>query len=619
MRKFHILSAFFILFVVFGVTGNAHAVPAKVYRLGYPLKHTPPPYKWLLAGLEKKGMVVGKNLQLVLIDLENHDDEQGREKIRQEIADKCDLFFVGGASLEILSKVEPLSPVLFINVAGPERLVPPSMKATTTGIRIGSESGIFQQAIEMLPQEQRQKLGLLFFEGSRMSFMASGFQQTCARLGFELVCKKYAARADIASVMQSFKDEGVGGVMFFPSGVRGKDKDELIAWQNKLKLPVLSIIKQDIEKGFFGGPTINDKVVKPSLAEYGAKILQGRSPSQLPVKYFSPTYVVNLATASLLQVNVPAEVVRQADIVGIATGTETEKSVAAPLVNGDFVVAIAEATAASGVKRFVKELAMRGYVKDENLQVKSFDLNVGDDPLKQRQLAHRLSTEADVIFANGSVLPAFASLPDLKTPVCFVATKETAAVIPASRKHLFTGVIRASFGSIIQSALQIIPGAKRIVMIGRPGSKLPHTIKRHQKSAAHYGVTLDYRLFADKAEIGPMMQDLQKNFDVMLLYSPGVDNEAIAEIIKWQNTLQFPVLAQFERHVRQGILAGMVVDMSKVSPKLAEYTDKLLQGRSPEQLPYYYYPGKFIINLRTASKLKLDIPAAVTSQAHIYR
>jgi len=63
----------------------------------------------------------------------------------------------------------------------------------------------------------------------------------------------------------------------------------------------------------------------------------------------------------------------------------------------------------------------------------------------------------------------------------------------------------------------------------------------------------------------------------------------------------------------------MVVDMSKVSPKLAEYTDKLLQGRSPEQLPYYYYPGKFIINLRTASKLKLDIPAAVTSQAHIYR
>ncbi|MFC1512947.1 ABC transporter substrate binding protein [Thermodesulfobacteriota bacterium] len=602
-----------------GFPNSVQCNPAKVYRLGFPLSHKAPPYQWLLDGLAKKGFVVGENLQVVPIDLQNFHTKPGREKIRQELADSCDLFFTGGASLEVLYKIEPHSPLLFINVAGLQRNVPSAMQDNTTGVRIGSESGIFQQAVEMLPLHQRQKLGLIFFKESKISLMASGFQQTCARLGLQLMVKEYVSKENIASVMQDFKGDGVGGVVLFPSAAHDEDLAELIAWQNKLKLPIISIIKQDIEKGLFGGPTINHKMVKPNLSDYAAKILQGRSPGQLPVKYFSPEYVLNLATASRLGIAVPAEVVNQADIVGLTRVAAKEESAAKPLVAGTFVVGLSQHTALPSVKRFLKEFAKRGYVQGKNLHVQQFDLDVGDDPLKQRQLAERLAKETDVIFANGSVLPSFTHLPDLKTPVCFVSTKETASTIPAGLKQYFTGVIRASFGSIIESVMQIIPATKRVVMIGRPGSKLAKTIKRHQKTAKTFGITLDYRMFSDKTEIGPLMRALHKKNDVMLLYSPGVDDECIAEIIHWQNQLGFPVLAQFERHVRKGILAGMVVDMDKVSPKLAEYTDKLIQGRSPEQLPYYYYPGKFIINLRTASKLRLDIPVEVTSQAEIVR
>lgn len=608
-----------ILSCLSGLAANLHAAPAKLYRLGFPLFYAAPPYNWLLAGLEKKGLVVGENLRIVPIDLENYHDEAGRKKIRQEIADKCDLFFTGGASLEILFKVEPHSPLLFINVAGPEREVPTAMGANTTGIRIGSESGIFRQAVEMLPPDQRRKLGLIFSKGSKIALMASGFQKTCSRLGFQLVVKEYAGKDKIASVMQNFKAEGVSGLVLFPTASRDGDLDELIHWQNNLKLPIISLIKQDVEKGLFGGPTINNTMIKPSLTDYAAKILQGRSPSQLPVKYFSPEYAVNLAAASRLGIDVPAEVVSRADIVGLAHVITKDQSANKPLVAGNFVLAISRHTAVTGVQRFLKEFAKRGYVQGKNLRVKQFDLDFAGDPGKQREVAQRLAAEADVIFANGSVLPSFAALPDLNTPVCFVATKETAATIPASLKHHFTGVIRASFGSILESARQIIPGTTRVVMIGRPGSKLPRAVNRHRRTAEAYGITLDYRLFTDKTEIGPLMQELQKSNDLMLLYSPGVSDECIAEIIIWQDRLKFPVLAQFGRHVRQGLLAGMVVDMDKVSPKLAEYTDKLIQGRAPEQLPYYYYPGKLIINLRTASKLKLHIPEETTSQAKIIR
>ncbi len=419
--------------------------------------------------------------------------------------------------------------------------------------------------------------------------------------------------------MQAFKTEGVGGVMLLPPSYREGELDELIACQHKLKLPLLSIIKQDVEKGLFGGPAITKKMVKPCLADYAAKILQGRSPSQLPIKFFSPEYVVNLATASKLGIAVPAEVVSRAEIVGMATVAAEQEAATMPLVHGNYVLGISKDTAVPSIKRFLKEFAKRGYVQGKNLSVKQYDLDAGNNRQKQREIAERLAAETNVIFANGSALPSFINLPDLKTPVCFVSTKETAATIPADRKHNFTGVVRASFVSIIQSAKKLIPGLKKVVMIGSPGSNLEETINRHRQTAEPHDVTLDYRLFGNKSEIGPLMRELQKSHDAMLLYSPGVDDASVAEIIKWQNRLGFPVLAQFERHVQAGLLAGLVVDMDKVSPKLAEYADKLLQGRTPDQLPLYYYSGKMIINLRTASKLRLDIPAEVTSQAEIIR
>ena len=156
-------------------------------------------------------------------------------------------------------------------------------------------------------------------------------------------------------------------------------------------------------------------------------------------------------------------------------------------------------------------------------------------------------------------------------------------------------------------------------MLGYVGSKLPAAVERYRRTAEGYGVTIDFRLFTDKSEIGPLMSELQEDSGAMLLFSPGITKDALSEIVNWQNRLGFPVLAHFEREVSEGLLAGIVIDMDKVAPKLAEYIDKLLQGRSAGQLPDYYYSGKMVINLRSASMLRIDIPPEITSQAEIIR
>ena len=62
-----------------------------------------------------------------------------------------------------------------------------------------------------------------------------------------------------------------------------------------------------------------------------------------------------------------------------------------------------------------------------------------------------------------------------------------------------------------------------------------------------------------------------------------------------------------------------MLDLEKVTPKLTEYMDKLLQGRNPATLPIYYYPEKYVINLRTVRILQQDIPAEITAHAEIVR
>ena len=72
-------------------------------------------------------------------------------------------------------------------------------------------------------------------------------------------------------------------------------------------------------------------------------------------------------------------------------------------------------------------------------------------------------------------------------------------------------------------------------------------------------------------------------------------------------------------HIEAGLLGGPVIDLQKTSPKLAEYIDKLLQGRAPEKLPIFLYAEKYMINLNTAADLDLEIPVKILSQATIIR
>jgi ABC-type uncharacterized transport system substrate-binding protein len=619
MKRKWIFTLFFLSAVIGWSAGGCYGQDP-VYRLGVPKGYTTPSYENVFNALGQKGLKVGDNLKIVPIDLNDFQTKTGRERIRRQIAQQCDLFFTTGDHLGIIIDLEIQSPLLFIAITGPQSKLPQSMQANATGVYRGSAAAIFKQSAHMLPEDQRRQLGLVYFQGSKLASLVHKYIEICEKLGIDLVVKEYDDREDIERVMRQFKAEGVGGIVLFPPAARKGELAELVKWQNRLKLPIIGQIKDQIEQGLLGGPTVDEKNNITTIANYAAKILRGRNPSQLLIKYYSSVYIVNLSTVSRLGIKIPQETIDQAEIVGLATPTKARKEKSKPLVSGNYVIGSPiNITPATTLARVVRELGARGYVEGKNLRTVQVDLKESDDPRKKRQIVDRINRETDLFFTTGKNLPLLIQLQGLKTPVCFNATKETAAIIPEHLKGNFTGVVRASLGSIIEKSQRMMLGAKGMAILARSGSSLLLSMSRYRQIAGKYGVTIEFRPFSATAEIGPAMVELQRNNDFIMLFPASITLEDLAEIVLWQNLLRFPVLSQSRSYIEAGLLGGPVLDLEKVTPKLTEYMDKLLQGRNPATLPIYYYPEKYFINLRTVRILQQDIPAEITAHAEIVR
>ena len=325
---------------------------------------------------------------------------------------------------------------------------------------------------------------------------------------------------------------------------------------------------------------------------------------------------------SALGIDIPQEIIDQAEIVGFTAGKRMRSgdTTAQELVVGNYVIGVPKRSMPPmTLAPVIRALAVRGYVEGKNLRLVQIDLSQVDDPHKQQMIVDRLTAETDIFFATGKELPELILLEDLKTPVCFISTQETAATIPAHLKNNFTGVVRASFGSIIEMSQRMMRGAKRMAILARAGIGLQQSLDRYRRIADKYGVVIDFRPIYTTDEIGPAMQELQRNNDFVMLFPSSVTPDDLVAIVNWQNHLRFPVLSQSQSYIEAGLLGGPALDLDKVAPKLAEYMDNLLQGRDPAKLPIYYYPEKYVINLRAASILRQEIPAEITAQAEIIR
>jgi putative ABC transport system substrate-binding protein len=100
------------------------------------------------------------------------------------------------------------------------------------------------------------------------------------------------------------------------------------------------------------------------------------------------------------------------------------------------------------------------------------------------------------------------------------------------------------------------------------------------------------------------------------VYSEPLTNANRDKIVKAANTAKIPTIFGFREFVAAGGLISYGPNFTDLFARAAEFTDKILRGAKPDDLPVQQ-PVKFdlIINLKAAKALGLSISETVLTRA----
>jgi putative ABC transport system substrate-binding protein len=120
--------------------------------------------------------------------------------------------------------------------------------------------------------------------------------------------------------------------------------------------------------------------------------------------------------------------------------------------------------------------------------------------------------------------------------------------------------------------------------------------------------TVDFdRVFAQMSSDRP---------DAVLMTSDPTHQAHMPEVIEFLLKNRIAGLFQVREHVVAGGLMSYGVSLADLFRMGALYTDKILRGRKPEDLPFAQpVTFEFVINLKTAKAIGLEIPASVIARA----
>src|SRR5260370_208488 len=175
---------------------------------------------------------------------------------------------------------------------------------------------------------------------------------------------------------------------------------------------------------------------------------------------------------------------------------------------------------------------------------------------------------------------------------------------------------------IVTKKLQIlkdgIPTVARIAYLWNPENSATADILEDLRKAVSLFhmtlVSLSARTMVDFDRVFAQMSSDRP--DAVLLTSDPTHQAHMPEVIDFLLKNRIAGLFQVREHVVAGGLMSYGVSPSPLFRMCALYTDKILRGSKPENLPIAQpVTFEFVINLKTAKAIGLEIPASVIARA----
>jgi putative ABC transport system substrate-binding protein len=249
----------------------------------------------------------------------------------------------------------------------------------------------------------------------------------------------------------------------------------------------------------------------------------------------------------------------------------------------------------------------------------------GGDVVHARQFAQELlDLRSDVILANSTPIAVAVRDTTRTTPTVFVQVSDpvTAGVVqslarPGGNLTGFTNFEPSIAKKWLELVKRVAPNITRVAYLFNPNTA-PLFYARAVETAA---ALLSVKPFAAEVhnadEMERVIEQFARESDGALLVLPDLFTATNRQSIVAITALhRLPAIYPFRYFVAGGGLMSYGIELLETYRQAAAYVDRILKGERPNDLPVQQ-PTKFefVINLKTAKALGLQLPASVLARA----
>jgi putative ABC transport system substrate-binding protein len=271
---------------------------------------------------------------------------------------------------------------------------------------------------------------------------------------------------------------------------------------------------------------------------------------------------------------------------------------------------------------FVDGLRRLGYAQGRNLDI---DHRYGDVE-KLKPLAQELiALKPDILVADSpSGAIAFKSVAPTLPIVCLALTDAGIPDLFASYARPggnVTGMaqsVEGVTGKLVEVALEIIPGARRIGFLSNPrGASMPLFAESVEVAARARGIAVLTEEVATGGELASAFGRFGKQgVQAVIVPANGLFFSQGMKIAQLALAAWLPTVAADRQYVDAGLLASYGIDQRESYRRGASYVDRILKGAKPSDLPIEFPTRiELTINLKTAKALSLDLPPSLVTRA----
>jgi ABC-type uncharacterized transport system substrate-binding protein len=277
---------------------------------------------------------------------------------------------------------------------------------------------------------------------------------------------------------------------------------------------------------------------------------------------------------------------------------------------------------------FREGLRELGYVEGRNLVIEYRDAEGNFDRLPAL-VAELVALKVDVIVTGGGTLSALAAKQAIRTvPIVFASVPDpvTDGLVMSLRRPggNITGLSNLNselVGKCLEQLKHAIPGVMQVAVIRQPGAVGERTerdmLKAAEVAARALGVRLQFVEARAPANFDRVFSNISTaRADALTMLGSAMFFSERRRFVDLAAKNRLPVVYPQREFVEAGGLMSYGPDIADLFRRAATYTDKILKGAKPADLPVEQ-PTKFelVINLKTAKALNLTIPPSLLLRA----